>query len=44
MSLDNAPRGEDFTYCFEFGGEVTRDGTDGKRFVAKGAPAPMNCP
>ena len=31
-------------YCAEFGGTVKRDGSDGKVFIAKSAPAPAVCP
>jgi subtilisin family serine protease len=32
------------TYCAEFGGEVKKDGTDGRSFAAKEAGAPGGCP
>jgi hypothetical protein len=30
-------------YCAELGGTLRRDGSDGKTFLAKGAPAPAGC-
>jgi hypothetical protein len=32
------------TYCAEFGGEVKKDGSDGKSFAARGAGPPAGCP
>ncbi len=31
------------TYCTEFGGAVTEDGSDGRRFLAGNAPPPASC-
>jgi subtilisin family serine protease len=32
------------TYCAEFGGEVKKDGSDGRSFAAREAGAPAGCP
>ncbi len=31
-------------YCMRFGGTVRKDGSDGKRFMARKSPAPSECP
>jgi hypothetical protein len=31
-------------YCTSFGGDIKKDGSDGKTFLAKDAPAPGGCP
>ena len=31
-------------YCAKFGGVVKKDGSDGKSYLAKNAPAPASCP
>jgi hypothetical protein len=36
--------GSSITYCAEFGGELLQDGTDGRSFRARDAPAPSSCP
>jgi hypothetical protein len=32
------------TYCAEFGGEIKKDGSDGRSFAAREAGAPASCP
>ncbi len=34
----------DTTYCTRFGGDVRKDGSNGKLYSAKDAPAPSTCP
>lgn len=36
--------GGGFGHCARFGGTIARDGSDGRTFLAKGAPAPPSCP
>jgi hypothetical protein len=35
--------GPAFEYCAELGGTDTKNGSDGRVFLAKGAPAPASC-
>jgi len=36
--------GQGTGYCSVFGGTVVRDGSNGRTFLARGAPAPASCP
>jgi subtilisin family serine protease len=36
--------GQSFAYCAELGGEITRDGRDGKTFRARSSIPPVTCP
>lgn len=36
--------GAQVRYCSEFGGEIRRDGADGRTFLARDAPSPAGCP